>query len=594
MAPSNLVYWNLSGAAAFRPAGAIPASAPTVADNGAGLLNGAYTYFITYYDSTNDHETNSNATGTAFSGASRQSRVTFTDTPPTGITHRNVYRNAASGSVWYKIASVVVATGTYDDNLPDASLSTGLGLIPEDNNPPPTLVGVHRHAARVFGFNGSALYWSEASDPEAWPPLNAANITFDDGYDITALATIGDDLVIFKRIGVSLLGYDDDPLPPSLGGNGWTQPALEERGCLNRFCVAEVNGAVFSMDDEGIYAYFGNRDMADIGRSIQGWLSKRKMELAPWFSCVATKDRIRWFVAMEGDTATAANPSTQWAIVLDLESMQGGGGPRWWIEWYAHPIRHASWWRYQKATTAVPANWMSSAMLDAKGSTAMLDWMLNDGVTQNLTTSGSVTSSAGTPVVVTASGTYTGSKFNTATVVGLYVIFVNAAGVVSRPWRITAIGANTFTLEGGAVAPNDGDTFHIGSIQTVYDLPVFSAGQPFARKSASYFNIGFVPAPSAFSISVLFNRDRWGFDYAADSTSEGRWLLTVNQTAVTGRMGGNINSSGGSGVLPVPCGSEAWYVIQPRIYTIIPNSPWQIYAMEFDAESMEVVSVGGA
>ena len=166
VAPYLRVYWDNSGTLASRPAGAIPSGAPTAADNGAGNPSGAYTYRIAYEDTGNDSETGGVEKTHTTSGA-KKILLTFTDTPPTGIVNRVIYRSKAGETApLYKIAEVAVGTGTYDDNIADSSLTTGLGVYDDSRAPPPALSGVHRHGSRCFGFSGSKLYWSEDSDLE--------------------------------------------------------------------------------------------------------------------------------------------------------------------------------------------------------------------------------------------------------------------------------------------------------------------------------------------------------------------------------------------------------------------------------------------
>lgn len=578
VAPSGRVYWDSSGAV-FRPAGAIPALAPTTADNGAGNPNGAYTYYVTYYDSANDSETGGVLKTHTTSGAQKV-LITFNDTAPTGITSRRVYRNTAGGAVYYRIATVAVGTGTYEDNTADGSLTAGLGLYDDTWAPPPSLQGVHRHAARIFGWNGSTLYWSEASDPEWWPPLNANKISLDDGYDIKALVTLGDDLIIFKELGTFILSYDIDPLPPSAGGDGWTQTALYERGCLNSRCAVVANGAAYSMDSEGIYTYFGNRDMARIDASVEALLARRNMELKDWFFCIATRDRIRWFVSFLGDGSTTANPYCKWAIVLDLESMQGGQGPRWWLEEYATPWRDGQPWQYDAATTEIPENWLTTSAMDAKGKVYHLDWMTSDGVPLHLTATGSVTSTTGSPTVVTVSGgTFTGTKFNNYDLVGLYCTFVDSLGNTTGAYRITAVGAGTFTLDRAVTIANN-STFYIGAIPTIYDLPSLVVDNPFGRKTAGWLDLAFEPSPVSFNLGVQFNRDRKGFEYSAVTDNETQTQSTINSITISVPVGGTVAAGGGLGMVDVAVGSETFQCLQPRLTTVGSNQPWQVYSFQ--------------
>lgn len=585
VAPYLRVYWDNSGSAASRPAGAIPASAPTTADNGAGNPSGAYVYRIAYEDTSNDSETGGVEKTHTTSGA-KKILLTFADTPPTGIANRVIYRSKAGETApLYKIAKVAVATGTYDDNTADSSLTTGLGVYDDSRAPPPALSGVHRHGSRVFGFSGSVLYWCEDSDAEWWPAANALNISFNDGGlitsgDITGLTSSGDDLVIFKRGDTHLLGYTDDPLPPTASGNGWTQNAVYGRGCLNHYCHGTANGIVLAMDDNCIWAYYGNRDWAVISDGIADVLKQRNMALADWFTCAVIGNRIRWTVALLGDGATTAAPYCRYVIELDLTSLNSESGPRWWHSYYDHKWRHIAAYQFGAAQTAIDANYRCVVGIDHVGKCFALDHLTSDGVAQNLTAQGTVTSQTGTPPVVTVSGAaFTDTEFGSMDVTFLYATFVSTTGIINGPWRITAATATTFTLESGATAPTAGDTFYIGGIRTQWDTPVFTFGDPWTRKTVGYLDIAFRPSPVAFGVGVGISRDRRGFEYAALTANEGRWIFTAAANTVSALMGGDL-TDGGSGIAPVPTGCEAFNVVQFRISSMAPNAPWQIYGLQ--------------
>jgi hypothetical protein len=67
---------------------------------------------------------------------------------------------------------------------------------------------LYYHLNRVWIATGNTLYWSDIGDPRVWPTQNVIKLDPDDGDQITGLAKLGTNLIVFKRKKIYLI-YDD-------------------------------------------------------------------------------------------------------------------------------------------------------------------------------------------------------------------------------------------------------------------------------------------------------------------------------------------------------------------------------------------------
>lgn len=118
------------------------ATAPTAAESTAGNLSGAYTWLITFV--TTDGETEAGVASSSLTVSSKRVSLSGIPTSPShAVSTRNVYRTAASGTVYKLVGSISDnTTTTFTDNVADGSLGvepptvltavTGMEEFPED------------------------------------------------------------------------------------------------------------------------------------------------------------------------------------------------------------------------------------------------------------------------------------------------------------------------------------------------------------------------------------------------------------------------------------------------------------------------------
>jgi len=584
--PSRKAYWK--GASNTLHSGALGIAAvsiaPTAAAASVGGVSGTVNYFETLYDELHDSEGNPNPVGTQITVASKRVLVTLNAIADARPTRRRIYRTVDGGIVPLRIGSVAVSVGTYYDSATDASISANPALETDNDAPLADLRGLHGHAARAFAVKGSNLYGSKASNLDQWPALNVLAVKRDDGYDIKAVVSGGSDLVIFKERGIFVMRYDIDPFDVS---DSTVQQLIRSRGALNEFCVVDANGALYAMDEDGIYAYtVGGRAIA-LDTDILSFMRLRDMRFKDWFSGCATRDRVYFFFAMVGDELASNAPACHWALALDLTDA-GDGRPVWWLYHFDHPIRHASTFRDGKL-------WAQ----DAYGTNLCMDYMDSDGVPLNLTSefTATVVATVSTKTrisVASADGVFTSSKWSSYDVTRLYCRWEDASGALSKAYRIAAVGtsgSNTYIDLSQIVspAPVAGDTIYIGGIFAEYQTPVMDMGDAFTRKQAQTALVSIEPTPTPANARLSVSRDRIGTSYNA-STEAARtsFETTSGQPHVT------LKPQSGSkaampGVMRVPIGIEGFNVMQFIVSVRGGNKPLRFNELRLDPKTLTAI-----
>jgi hypothetical protein len=222
-------------------------TAPSGVDSGvAGNPNGAYKYKVTYLIDSYQEGSSSVASATVTTTGAKQITVTIPVSSNTRVTHRYLYRTAASGSIYYFCAQIANnADLTYTDNIADASLDTTI-IAPTDYGAPGAYQLSCLHKSRIFlarnsTFKSRTIYSdvrSGTSYPDVYPALNYFDILRDNGEEITF---IGEDnygqLIEMKPSAVVKINTDtDDPV-------GWSgfNDIISPNGCVAPYSAVKTH-----------------------------------------------------------------------------------------------------------------------------------------------------------------------------------------------------------------------------------------------------------------------------------------------------------------------------------------------------------------
>lgn len=587
-----------SGSIAFRAALSAPTTAPTSADKGSGSgPDGTYYYYATWYDENTDQESNPSPISSGTTVSDNEITVTLSGigTTPASATHIRIYRNQDGGTVYRRITTVTAVTTTYDDDATDASIAVNAQLE-VDNDALPALDLIERNGARLFGAKASALYWCKASRPENWPAINALQIARSNGYDIKALKTSGESLMIYKELGVHLFEYDVNPLV-----DGWVKEIDPTRGALNQRCVVAVGADHVVMDREGVFVLRG-LNIIDLSEPIMPLLKRRNMTLKEWFCGEGDEQRIRFHVALDDDS------TVNYALELDYRALQESNYSLaiWTLLHFDQDTRDAS--RITFSTKAGSSGGTeevnglegkSEALSMTSDSLAWVDDVLSaDGVPSWLECSGTAATATNGSSRTQITKADVAPHFQDSTIsqdlVGCYLRFYKDKDW-TRAYRIYSVTDNN-TLDlaeevDGTVGDYAGLSFIVGGVHQRFDTPIHDFGQPDAFKRLGNVLVRFKPIPKARGLDLYANLDHRGFSVHGQTRDRDGKDSTKNESRSVLSFGGSPETEGGSGVLQVPISAEHCRVAQFRFEGFLPRA--RVVFHEFRVNAQAEVHYGG-
>ncbi len=174
-----------------------PSGTVSAGSNGAGALSGTYTWKISYLNSQSVEGNVSDAIA-SFVVAAKQVRLTSLPIAPQswGVSSRRIYRNADSGTTFFRVATISDnSTTTYDDNTADTALGA---VAPTNKGEPPNYSCIIYHQNRLFMIGSDGLVWyTDLNEPYTVGALNFIPVG-DQSTDFPkSLSSYGDMLVVF-------------------------------------------------------------------------------------------------------------------------------------------------------------------------------------------------------------------------------------------------------------------------------------------------------------------------------------------------------------------------------------------------------------
>lgn len=171
------------------------------------------------------------------------------------------------------------------------------------------------------------LYFSQPSEPESWPAVNALSLP-EDGDAVTGLMPKGSWLFVLKRRRIYRVTAQGDPLK-----DGFIF-LTAGRGCVNDRCWVVADDVAYLLDEGGVHAFDGSDQARGVSEPIQpvfqpdGPGPHVNWRAARYFHASHDPGRrtIRWFVALRGDYL----PRHALCFAYKTE--------KWWVEEYAVPV----------------------------------------------------------------------------------------------------------------------------------------------------------------------------------------------------------------------------------------------------------------
>jgi len=237
----------------------------------------AATYYYCYtYKRTNWLETESNPSDTsvAVTPATQDVDVgVVASTDTTQVDKIILYRTLANETTpFYKQGEYANTTATISDSASDNALTI---LWDVTNTVPPKATFIKLHGDRIFYANcpdedegGSLVMWSKSGNGETVPSVNNQYFDKDDGEDITGVASVGDNFLVFKPNKIGVLNTE----VPELWYLGFGI------GCIAPWAILTFKDKVIFLSEEGWKATDG-KDIWDLSENINGLVEDKYLTI---------------------------------------------------------------------------------------------------------------------------------------------------------------------------------------------------------------------------------------------------------------------------------------------------------------------------
>lgn len=577
-----------------------PDNAPGAAVGAAGAITGAYAYYVTFYDSDTDTEGNPSPISVTVNPVNQ--RVTVDLTPITNegdntrVTHFRIYRNTTGGAIYYRIATVTVATASYDDNDIDSAINAN-DTLKLDNNEPQAADGFtfcDSFKKYLFMFGGDNVIWSKVNNPDAYPTVNLTKVARGLYGELRAAKSAGDIYLVYKDRCIIRWTFDEDP--SGIFGDGHSALVNTERGAVNHSCVVNVQGTHFALDREGIYMTRTGQDITRLEYPLKELWDRINWDEREKFSAVWTGDRVRFAVALDEDA------ECHYVFVLDLVAALTGRGQRWACDYYDFGIRHMERQDLGNTGSAQHYNMVRRKMpvaIDNQGYTHVLGIGYRDGVHAQITAEGTVSAATlGTLTDASATFTLTNKNGDAVSPVGCYVRFLEEPDADrpftsdwSQPYRIASATATQLTITPLMPSiPPVGTKFVIGAIpRATLKTPQMSFGNSYAKKKTGQMRLEHANRGVEFTIRYRISTDRKGFweMQKTDPATQSRFQTTDDLDYITLRMGGRYDAASRVGLLKAPTSDQWFYYEQMQFDATGVDKPARIDSL--DVELLEVV-----
>jgi hypothetical protein len=230
---------------------AAPSSAPTLATGGAGVVNGAVRYYVTFANA-DGHESNPSPISAEYTAATETVDVTV----PAGTSDypiRYIYRLGGGLENAFRVGELGAGGGTVlADNYPnDAAIRDNL-VLEDNHDAPPAAKGAVIYGARIVVWDDDALYWTPINEPYYFPADNRLPMG-DTGDKIVTVTRKGNSLRIYKQRTIACLYGDPDDLSGAL-----EEGKVETIGIVGPLAVAGDGAIDYLFSRDGVYAFDGN------------------------------------------------------------------------------------------------------------------------------------------------------------------------------------------------------------------------------------------------------------------------------------------------------------------------------------------------
>jgi len=220
--------------------------------------------------------------------------------------------------------------------------------------------------------------------------------------------------------------------------------------------------------------------------------------------------------------------------------------------------------------------------MSTKGVAFVMNYGLRDGIADELTATGYLTSaSSSTAFTDTAAIFQSSTSF--LNVRGAYVKFDDL--IATDRYYISSTTKTAFYTAGIGTTLAKSTAYTIGGIQTEWQTGWMDMGS-LDKKIGLGMEISFEPNAVTFPVRMSVARDRAGFGSHRTSITQTGWSVDSNvPNYLNVDMGGNNASNGRTGLTEVPVGGKNFNEVSVKFHSDRVDAPWVINGFQIKPRS---------
>jgi hypothetical protein len=313
-----------------------PILAPTLTQDGGGAFSGTYSLRYSYYNSTDDIESDLSPAAEITVTSKRILLSNLQVSPDPQVDQKRIYRTVAGGGVWLRDEAIPNASTSYSLNSDDADLGAEHS---QANGAPPIAkyMEVYNGMLLLAGLvnpNESTVAVSGVLLPESYDPDDIYLLDPEELDVITGIKKFGQSVAVGKRGGIYL-------------GNG-VHPAFMNftrtrvtQGPLGNFTMVPYEGGLFYLSEKGAYV-FGGLQETYLSRPIENIY--KRLNLAEMYRATGlfypNLNLIMWSVIKDN----AANPNFLLAYNVITKEWTTRPINTTWMSTYLDTQDRVRWW----------------------------------------------------------------------------------------------------------------------------------------------------------------------------------------------------------------------------------------------------------
>lgn len=420
-------------------------------------------------------------------------------------------------------------------------------------------------AATVYAANPNIGSYSRLNFPESFGANLQREFLYGTGDRVRGAFSRRDALYVFGQYSSQRLTFSVDPSAATSN----LIPILGNRGVLNQRCLVDADGRLFAWDRLGMY------EVSEAPKHISNHIDPTLAEMCDYSESAQfhgiydpVERCIAWFFVTAGDTVP------KYAAVVELDTIEGGDGPRWQFYQFRQGITSST---MVASTDGQVRAWVG----DENGYTwAFSTTNTFDGIYPTNPSALTISSGATTTVIPVTSSLYT-----TVTMEGAIAYFPATGEERLISTNSTASVSLATAL---SAAPSAGAEMWVGSFPCEYRTKWWPGQGMQNKKKPSYFYLMLYPGTSTGKMQVYFYKDFSSTPYTF-SEADSSYIGWDGVTFVNGVLTVDLDTGSGDGFVAVNMPSDWWRVMQARLVSTKPDGTLRILDMGFRVGRLEEV-----